>query len=383
MGFAESFIEGYSKGTASKRAKEESANEAERLKLAKETAAAHQKAVDSDLKLRKEEFDARQARDAADETLKMNAYRRTMPTPTTPVSEGAGGVGPPAPDQGFDEVSIGGKTFKLPRVYQEEAQAQDVSKARALESVRDEPVNLTIDIPGVAKKGTPIRPSELTAAVSAQNAREMAQARRDTAAKSQFDINDPQVSSAVNDAADRVAAGEITLTDARGLLGGVKGGLGTHLLHALGDRRALPTKVRVELQTIKQSHAAIDQVEQLVRDVQGSHGAQETVENSLLLEQYLDANATNLAKGYGGEVGRVTDQDVVRVKRIFPGWKAANFAPGYVEKELKAIRDGLNRREKAVTGGYFREIDKAGNITGPKGAKTTPEDELAAFVGGR
>lgn len=374
--FAENFIQGFMAGHRAKSEKERAAQDKERFEEAKKQHA-------EEFKLRQNESDIMTQAYTLDEKLKLLAFRRTQPAPLPDLSK-SGGMGPPReedfPNEEPVSLDFGGQHFKVPVVHQEEAMKERLMQLAEEQRIKDDAENvpLTSDIPQIGlKAGARVRPNELNAKVQLRGqdtALEAARTRAAAVGKGGMDINDPVTKAAVDNAADRVAAGEISVGDARGLLGGVKGGLGTHLLTALGERRALPTKVRVELGTLNQSRAAVRQVEDLVRDVQSSKGVKEKVENSLLLEQYINANATNLAKGYGGEVGRVTDQDAIRVKGIFPGWKAANFAPGYVEKELGVIRSGLDKREKAITTGYFQEVDKAGNRS------KAPEEEADEYL---
>lgn len=193
---------------------------------------------------------------------------------------------------------------------------------------------------------------------------------------SRFDPNDPQTVADVNSVADKLAAGEMSMSDARGSIGGVKSPLNLLLVRAMGERRILPPKVREQLNGIGNTRSLVDQMDDLVNNVVRSKDPAERLQNTALLEQYGGQVATLLARGFG-ERGVVTEGDAKRATGLAPGWKAANFAPGYAKRELALLHQTLDRVEKNVTEGYFSEVSKDGKRTSTSGGGGRPTDPLA------
>jgi hypothetical protein len=290
------------------------------------------------------------------------------------------GTAAPAPRP---EVKVGGMSFPLQfiqdlmdqkdQLRQKETAAniaQAGGEAQARKDVLDQgtPVDQALATAAAAQgmnltPGTKINPeaiklgSETFQQKEATKRTGIAAAARNTGGSSRLDPNDPDVAAAINSAADRVAGGEITADTARGLLGGVKSGLGVPLLKAIGDRRVLPPKVREQVNGIGNTRSLVDQMGQLVDNVIKSKDPAERLQNTALLEQYGGQVATLLARGFG-ERGVVTEGDAKRATGLAPGWKAANFAPGYAKRELALLHQTLDRVEKNVTENYFQEVSK-------------------------
>lgn len=185
--------------------------------------------------------------------------------------------------------------------------------------------------------------------------------------------SDPTSQAAVKSAADRVASGEITIGEARSLLGGVRGGLGKALLAALEEKRVIPPAVRKDLSAVQITRNIVDQMEELVEDVVNAKTPEDRAEATLLLEQYGNATGTLMSRGFG-ERGVVTDVDVKRATGLVPGWKAANFNPDYARQEIALLKKVLDRNEQGIAAGYFQVQNRnTGEVT--KGASAGAVEE--------
>lgn len=177
---------------------------------------------------------------------------------------------------------------------------------------------------------------------------------------------------AVDSAADRVASGELSPSSALAMLGGVRSGMGQPLLEAIGTRRILPPKVREESTAIERAKALMIPVRQLVAEINATSDIQQKAVKSLQLENYVSSIGTQFARAKG-ERGVVTDQDVSRVLGLIPGWKSANFAPGFAEQNLKIIEDTFKRDQDQLLNKYFLEVPirPGGALAGPTSTTTS------------
>lgn len=181
-------------------------------------------------------------------------------------------------------------------------------------------------------------------------------------------IGAPIAPDAVANVAARVAAGEMTFTEGRQALGGVRSGAGALLAQALGDSRVIPAPVRKDLQGIKTTRNIVDQMEELMNNIINATDPVERAKNTLLLEQFGQTTGTLLSRGFG-ERGVVTDRDVARATGLVPGWKATNFAPEYARREIALLREVLDRNEQGIAEGYFQTQSRTGGVSVPGASK--------------
>lgn len=168
---------------------------------------------------------------------------------------------------------------------------------------------------------------------------------------------------------DKVASGEYTISQGLSALGGVRGNLGGALTESLESTRVLPTQVRTANSDIERARNLLVPVRRLVDEINKTADLEQKAKKSVQLEQYVQAIGTQFARARG-ERGVVTDQDVNRVLGLIPGWKSANFAPGYAEENLKLVEEAFNRDQQTLLGKYFSTFEKGG------GSPTSLDDAL-------
>jgi len=169
----------------------------------------------------------------------------------------------------------------------------------------------------------------------------------------------------VDDLAERVASGEATPETARGLLGGVSGKRGMALAEAIASKNAriVPVKIREGLTDLNRTKNLVEEIRALVTEIQSSSDPQVRAEKSILLENYTQSVGTMLARGFG-ERGVVTDADRKAATGLVPGWKSANFAPGFAMEKMKILDEMIARNQKALTENFFDKLPKPGARTG-------------------
>lgn len=354
----------------------------------------------ADREMRREENTRQGRKDSnalAMDTLKFRGQNEDRPT--VPVSEAAGGVGPPAPGPDLtgtvvDPVTGAPSTVRgtyrnddMARMLAEleakgrvdnttalaRADAADAlpahigARSRAVLGVGNEPVTQT-DVKILDDKAA--RDSAERAAA----ARRAAVGAGGTGFTAEY----------VQDVADRYAAGELTMEQARGMLGGVRGmqsGAGQDFLKFVGDRRGMTPNLRKDLSGVTTTRNIIDQMETLVESIINAKTPEERVENTILLQQFGQTTGTLLSRGFG-ERGVVTDKDVSRATGLVPGWKAANFNPDYARRELALLRDVLDRNEKGILGASVQQYDRGGNrIGGESGSAPKPTHRFNPATG--
>lgn len=178
---------------------------------------------------------------------------------------------------------------------------------------------------------------------------------------------DAKAKARVNSVRDKVAAGEYTISQGLSALGGVRGGLGGALTEALEDVRVLPTAVRQANSDIERAKNVMAPIRQLVEEINKAKSLEEKIVKSARLETYVQAIGTQFARARG-ERGVVTDKDVSRVLGLVPGWKSANFAPGFADENLKLIDETFTRDQSALLSKYFTTVDKQGGTAAPGGS---------------
>lgn len=157
-----------------------------------------------------------------------------------------------------------------------------------------------------------------------------------------------QTQQRVQEVAQRVESGQITVSEGQALLGGQRGGLGGALVDELTHRNSLiiAPKRREAVNNVNIGIGQLDTLQELVNNVQRSTGA-DRLKNTKLLEDYADTITARLARA-NGEVGVLTEQDVGRAKSLVAGWKAANFAPGYAKQEIDLLRRNYGKVKEAL-----------------------------------
>lgn len=177
---------------------------------------------------------------------------------------------------------------------------------------------------------------------------------------------------AIKELARRVTEGEMTVSDARGLLGGVHGGKGkafTEALLATGSRVA-PPKVREGLQDLKRTQNLVTEIRTLVDEIASSTNPEDKLKKAVLLENFTMSVGTMLARGFG-ERGVVTDADRNAAIGLVPGWKSSNFAPQFAQDKLAILDKMIERNSDALTKGYFERIPSKGGVP-PTAATASP-----------
>lgn len=141
----------------------------------------------------------------------------------------------------------------------------------------------------------------------------------------------------------------------------------------------LPPAIREKANAVDSATALLDPIDDLVGKI--SRG-EDVATNSVLLENYTSSVATLLSRSLG-ERGVATEGDVNRAKGLVAGWKAANFAPGFAEREMSLLKGILGAQKKALTTGYTQKFPSAGGGGGnapaapkPTGAKPKTWAEL-------
>lgn len=186
----------------------------------------------------------------------------------------------------------------------------------------------------------------------------------------------------VNSISDRVASGEMTFQQGLSALGGPSRGGGPKLVAALDakDKRIVPPKVREQIGAVAQARNMVNLIDEQVQNVIAADTPEERVQATMLLEGTTQSVASILSKKAFLESGRLTEQDINRAKSIVPGWKAANFAPGYAKKEIAVLREIVDRTEQGIYQSSFGTVGRGNNPEAPNPA-TRPQSRNAAPVG--
>ncbi len=165
----------------------------------------------------------------------------------------------------------------------------------------------------------------------------------------------------IRNLAQRVTEGEMTTSDARGLLGGVHGGRGKAFTQALIDTgsRVAPAVVRTGLQDLKRTQNLLIEIRELVDEIASSTSPEERLKKAVILENYTKSVGTMLARGFG-ERGVVTDADRNAAIGLVPGWKSTNFAPQFAQDKLAILDKMIERNSEALVKGYFERIPTGG-----------------------
>lgn len=168
----------------------------------------------------------------------------------------------------------------------------------------------------------------------------------------------------IQTAADALARGQAhNLSEAMSMIGSARyrGDAGVKIMAAMGDRIAVPDKVRTRIGEINSSVDTLNQLEDLI------HGARGSPEGSLLLHNFISANAASLSKAMG-ESGRLTEGDIERSLALTPGVLAANFAPDYAMTQIKTARERFIRNKAALVSPYLGSVLRSGGSPGMPGA---------------
>lgn len=388
--FAQNFIQAYEAGNRIKTARERLEGETEDRKIRMEQLAFERKRLSLQDKIQAQTL----RREGALGYLKL-AGESPQPQEQMPPDQ----AGPPAPAEGaynpvevpgFDipEMGLTTPTSKVRPEYREDIVGrmamQEESEARTkmglnLEQkagetkITQEAENVMPPDALATKLGLPtgqaVDPKILAAAgdvrgqdISRQNAQTAAASRRS-------DPNSMENIQAVRDAAQKVVTGEMTITEARGLLGGVKGGLGPMLLKEISatGNRIVPPSVRKDLTAIETVENVVNQMEEIVEEIKAAPTMEEKIKKSALLEGFGRSTGTLLARGFG-EKGVVTDQDVERATSLAVGWKSANFAPEFADEKIRLLKSLIESNKGSVSSGYFQTLGdgkpKAGGTNG-------------------
>lgn len=307
------------------------------------------------------------------DTLKFRGQNEDRPT--VPVSEAAGGVGPPAPGPDLTGTVVDpmtGAPQTIHGTYRNDDMARMLAELEAKGGVENRTALARADaadalpahigarsrsVLGVGDE--PVTGNDVTI-LNAEKARQAALAAANT--RHSGGLTSHLSDEYVRDVAERYAAGEYTAEQARGMLGGVKGmqeGNGERFSTALADRRGMTPALRKDLASVTTTRNIVDKMEELVNGIINSKTPEERAENTILLEQFGQTTGTLLSRGFG-ERGVVTDKDVSRATGLVPGWKAANFNPAYARREIALLRDVLDRNEKGVLGAATQQYDRSG-----------------------
>lgn len=134
----------------------------------------------------------------------------------------------------------------------------------------------------------------------------------------------------------------------------------------------VPKDIRQRITDLEGARNLFGPIKELVAKIKKGENV---IQNSLLLEGYTQSIGTVLARQVGQERGVATDKDVSRAVGLVPGWKAANFAPGYAEQEMALLEDVVSRQDKTLRESYFKKVGST-NAEAPSGKKVVKFGDL-------
>lgn len=126
----------------------------------------------------------------------------------------------------------------------------------------------------------------------------------------------------------------------------------------------VPRQVWERINNLESAKTLLDPVKSLVQQIEQAPDYNRKVELSLQLENYMQTVGTAIARNIGQERGVVTDADRVVAIGLVPGWKSANFAPGFAQEKLKLLDGIVNRQLQVLKEDYFKPIDQVGQGAG-------------------
>ena len=202
---------------------------------------------------------------------------------------------------------------------------------------------------------------------------------RESRRGTELDKLPPQIQNRVRSTAKRVAQG-LPVGEGILLLGGLKSGLGMALEEAVSEMNAaiIPQAVRAQLVSTEDSLRIIDRVSQMVDEIDKNPDSKAKAAQSKILEDFIEQQAPLMARAVG-HVGVLTQRDVDSVKQILPGWKSANFAPGFAREKIRLLRDRFVEHRGVLTNEQQRIFPQDGS-TPPPAAFETVDDEIMAAV---
>jgi hypothetical protein len=163
----------------------------------------------------------------------------------------------------------------------------------------------------------------------------------------------------IRSVARRVAQG-LPVYQGLALLGGRRSGRGMALEEAVSELNAaiIPQAVRTQLVATDDAMKIIDRISNMTEEIIKNPDTKAKAIQSKLLEDFINQQAPFIARAVG-HVGVLTQRDVDSVKGLAPGWKSANFAPGFAREKINLLRSRFQEHRDTLMGEQQRIIPQS------------------------
>jgi len=160
----------------------------------------------------------------------------------------------------------------------------------------------------------------------------------------------------------RVTTGQMTIQQAKGQVVGSKQKQALAAELVKSPSLLLPPKVRDAVTSLGTASNLVDMLERMAQDVVAAPNATEKAARSILLEGFIDGIASILSRGIFQEKGVLREEDIQRAKSLLPGWKAANFAPSFISREIAVLRAIIENGQNTLLQEGFKKFGVDRNI---------------------
>jgi hypothetical protein len=158
----------------------------------------------------------------------------------------------------------------------------------------------------------------------------------------------------------RVITGQMTIQQAKGQVVGSKQKQALAAELVKSPSLLLPPRVRDAITSLGTASNLVDMLERMANDVVAAPDTKEKIARSILLEGFIDGIASILSRGIFQEKGVLREEDIQRAKSLLPGWKAANFAPGFISREIAVLRAIIDNGQNTLLQEGFKKFPSGG-----------------------